>query len=253
MAWPFSRRRDPEFIGSDAPDAFYSGRFRDEQTGAIGPKMQIPGTEPIILLARNRAGKDAGIGNYNGLRLQGQSMVFLDVRGEAAAICAPYRRTLGPTYILNPFDLLTDIPGYEDLKSDGWAALGEFRASDPYLFECTTGIAEAIHRLEGKDPHWALRSRSASNALSMVEVENAAREGRAGRLTNVRARLTEGVEYDEHGEPIKGFVATARELARHQNFQVASAMGTFTEDNDETRSVLATADAQTQFLLSNAI
>ena len=49
MAWPFSRRRDPEFIGSDAPDAFYSGRFRDEQTGAIGPKMQIPGTEPMII------------------------------------------------------------------------------------------------------------------------------------------------------------------------------------------------------------
>ena len=152
MAFPFlrRRRRDPEVIGSDAPDAFYLGRYFDEETGRVGPKLQIPGSEAIIIVGRNRSGKDAGIGNYNGLRLKRQSIVFLDVRGEAAAICAPYRRTLGPTYIINPFGLLTDIPGYEDLKSDGWSALDEYNALDPFLFERASGIAEAIHKQEGK-------------------------------------------------------------------------------------------------------
>src|ERR1700757_7887 len=125
MALPFFNRRETDVIGSDAPDAFAVGRFREGEPGRIGPRLQIPGAESIIVVGRNRSGKDAGIGNYNGLRLQLQSTVFLDVRGEAAAICAPYRRTLGPTYIINPFGLLTDIPGYEDLKSDGWSALNE--------------------------------------------------------------------------------------------------------------------------------
>ena len=126
MAFPFlrRRRRDPEVIGSDAPDAFYLGRYFDEDTGRVGPKLQIPGSEAIIIVGRNRSGKDAGIGNYNGLRLKRQSIVFLDVRGEAAAICAPYRRTLGPTYIINPFGLLTDIPGYEDLEERRLVGVG---------------------------------------------------------------------------------------------------------------------------------
>ena len=217
-------------------------------------RLQLPGSESVIVVGRNRSGKDAGIGNYNGLRLQGQSMVFLDVRGEAAAICAPYRRTLGPTYIINPFGLLTDIPGYEDLKSDGWSALDEYSWLDPFLFERASGIAEAVHKQEGKDPHWALRARSATTGLAMDEVETAAKEARAARLTNIRARYTEAAEHDPvTGEPIKGFIATARRLAKHSNFQIASAMGNFTEDNDETRSVLATGDGQSLFMASRAI
>jgi hypothetical protein len=49
-------------IGSSALDAFYLGRYRDEKTGRIGPKIQFPGAEPIVVIGRNRSGKDAGIG-----------------------------------------------------------------------------------------------------------------------------------------------------------------------------------------------
>jgi hypothetical protein len=49
-------------IGSDAPDAFYLGRYRDEKTGrVVGPKIQMPGNEPIIIIGSNRRGKDAGV------------------------------------------------------------------------------------------------------------------------------------------------------------------------------------------------
>ena len=257
MAFPFlrrRRRREPEVIGSDAPDAIYLGRYFDEVTGRVGPKLQMPGTEPIIIVGRNRSGKDSGIGIYNGLRLQNRSLVWVDPRGEGGAVCLPYRKTLGPTYIINPFGLLTDIPGYEDLKSDGWSALDEYNALDPFLFERASGIAEAIHKQEGKDPHWPLRARTATTGLAMDEVEQAANEGRPALLTNIRARYTEAAEHDPvTGEPTKGFIATARRLAKHPNFQIASAMGNFTEDNDETRSVLATGDGQSLFLASRAI
>ena len=97
----------------------------------------MPGTEPIIIIGRNRSGKDAGIGNFNGLRLGGRRSVFwFDPRLEAAAIGAPYRRTLGPTYVIDPLGIAdTFPPDYADLKSDGWGALARYRASDPRLFD----------------------------------------------------------------------------------------------------------------------
>ena len=69
--------------------------------------------------------------------------VFLDPRGEAGAICGPYRRTLGPYYNVNSFGVLTDIPGYEDLESDG---LNCWRVGSqpPDLFDDAAGFAEAL-------------------------------------------------------------------------------------------------------------
>jgi hypothetical protein len=49
-------------IGSDTSDARYLGRYVDEETGrVVGPKLELVGTEPIIIIGRNRVGKDAGI------------------------------------------------------------------------------------------------------------------------------------------------------------------------------------------------
>jgi type IV secretory pathway TraG/TraD family ATPase VirD4 len=175
MFWPFGREK---VIGSPAADAFYLGRYRNEQTGQIGPKIQFPGTEPIVVIGRNRSGKDAGLGNYNGLQLEGKSWFVIDPRGEAAAICAPYRRKLGPVYILNPFGVLTKIPGYEDLQSDGWNAAAELDAHSPLLFDHASAYGEALVRIESKDPHWSIRARGALCGLTMAEVIDAADDGR---------------------------------------------------------------------------
>src|SRR4051794_31955917 len=250
MAWPFSRKA---VIGSAAPDAFYLGRYRDERTGKIGPKIQFPGTEPIIIIGRNRSGKDAGIGNYNGLQLENKSWFVLDPRGEAAAICAPYRRKLGPVYIVNPFGVLTDISGYDDLKSDGLNVLRALDAQSPMLFDDAAGCGEAWIKLESKDPHWSVRSRGLVTGLTMAEVIDAA-SGRVPTFANVRATLTEPDVFDPAtGEPVKGLVATARRLTQGGNPQIASLLGSFTVDNDETRGVRATANGQTQAMLSQPI
>ena len=80
MIWPFSRRREPEFIGSDAPDAWSLGRFLDERTGRVGPELRLGGTELIVIVGRNRSGKDAGIGMVNGLRMEGSLVVGRSAR-----------------------------------------------------------------------------------------------------------------------------------------------------------------------------
>ena len=251
----FLRRRET-VIGSAARDAFYLGRYRDEASGRIGPKLKMPGSEPIIIIGRNRSGKDAGIGNYNGLQIEGRSMFFVDPRGEAGAICGPYRRSLGPTYNVNPMGVLTSrhasyVPGYEDLESDGLNVAASLDAQSPLLFDDAAGCAEAWIRLESKDPHWSVRARGLVTGLTMAEVIDAAATCRVPTFAHIRAMLTEPDEFDTAtGEPKKGLVATARRLVQLGNPQIESLLGSYTVDNDETRGVRATADGQTQALLS---
>lgn len=247
MAW---FRKEPDALGSDAPDAFAFGRCRDEKTGRIGPKLKMPGAEPIVVIGRNRSGKDAGIGNVNGLQLEGKSWFVLDPRGEAAAICAPYRRKLGPVYILNPFGVLTDIPGYGDLQSAGLNPLAALDHNSPRFFDDVAGVTEALIKVEGKDPHWSMSARGLVCGLTMWEVIDAAINGRPPSLVNVRAMLSEPDERDAKGNLKKGLAVTAARLAQQGGSQIASLLGRFAADNDEVQGVRATADGQTQWLLS---
>jgi type IV secretion system protein VirD4 len=252
MAFPFFSRREPPVIGSDAPDAFYLGRYFDEKTGRVGPKMQIPGTEPIVVVGRNRSGKDAGLGNYNALRLRDQSIVWVDPRGEAAAICAPYRRTLGPTKVDNPFGILTDI--YGDLESDGWGAASDLDALSPQLFDASAALSEAYIPMEEKHPHFSHRARGFWNGFTMAEVIEAAADGRPALMANVRDKATEAEEFDPNtGAPIKGPRATALRLAQSGNPQIQSLVAGITGNSDEVQGVLATADGATQCLLSTPV
>jgi type IV secretion system protein VirD4 len=251
MAFPF--RRKETVIGSDAPDAFGLGRYRDELTGRIGPKLQIPGTEPIVIVGRNRSGKDAGIGTSNLLRLMGTSCFWVDPRAEAAAIAGPYRRTLGPTYNLNAFGLLTkELP---DLVSDGVSTVAGLTHIDSLLFDKCMAVSEAIIKTDDKNPHFTARARELFAGLLMVEVLLAAQSGRKPLLANVRAMLTEPEVRDPvTKEPIAGLAATAIRWSKAGNPQIASLLASFTSlDSNEVRDVIATADAATLCLLSQPI
>jgi type IV secretion system protein VirD4 len=247
MGW--FRSKEPDVIGPDAPDAVAVGRCRDEKTGRIGAKNKFAGAEPIVVIGRNRSGKDAGIGNYNGLQLEGKSWFVLDPRGEASAICGPYRRTLGPVYNFNPFGVPT-TPGYADLQSDGFNPLAALDHNSPRFFDDVAGIAEALIKIESKDPHWSMSARGLVCGLTMWEVIDAAVNGRVPLLANVRAMLSEPDERDAKGKLVKGLAVTAARLAQQGGPQIASLLGRFTADNDEVQGVRATADGQTQWLLS---
>ena len=250
MAFPFFSRK-VEVIGSDAPDAFGLGRYVDEATGRIGPKLQMGGTEPIVIVGRNRSGKDAGIGTSNLLRLMSTSCFWVDPRAEAAAIAGAYRRTLGPTKNINPFGVLAnDLP---DVASDGVSTVAGLRRDDPLLFDRCMAISEAMIKTDEKNPHFTYRARELFTGLLMVEVM----EADAGKavLANVRARLTEPEVLDPNTkEPLQGLAATAIKWSNAGNPQIAGLLNGFTSlDGDEVRDVIATADAATLCLLSNPI
>ena len=248
-------RPSEDVIGSPALDAFYIGRYWQETSGfaapVIGPKMQMPGTEPIVVIGRNRSGKDAGIGNYNALRLQGRSWWMYDPRGEGASISGAYRATLGPTYMINPAGLHADRPGYQDLRSHGRNPLKAVDWGSAF-FDDVARIVAAWMRLPAHgDIHWMLSARGVVQSLCMFEIQRAAIEGRPPSVWNVRAMLTEADKFDpKTGKPLKGLAATALRIIAEGGPQAASLIGRFVVSNEETQGVRATADGATQWKLS---
>jgi len=257
MSWPF---RKEVVIGSDAPDAFSVGRYWYEESGferpRFGPKMQLGGTEPVGVCGRNRSGKDVGLGIYNALRLEGRSWWMYDPRGEGACVSAAYRRTLGPTRIINPDGMHTNTPGYADLKSGGRNPFeGRNPKSDGFFDEVAAIVAAWLRLPTNGDPHWVLRARGIVHALSDWEIQRAAIEGRPASPHNVRMMLTEADEFDPNtGEPIKGFAATAARIVREGSPQAASLIGSYAgPHNEEAAGARATADGATQWKLSPVI
>jgi type IV secretion system protein VirD4 len=249
MAYPYDQRS----ILAD-PGAWQLGRYWHKETQRPLDKLFYSRDEPVIVAGRNRSGKDSGIGTYNALQLSAKSLVYIDPRAETAAITLPYRRTLGPVFCLNPFGLLTDIPGYEDLKSTNYNPLRFLNPASPRFYEDCAAIAEALIQIEGKDPHWAKSARGLCLAFIMDEVKQARRERRTPSLFRVRLAITEAdVRHPRTGRLVSGLAITVARLVRDGGPQIASLLGRFGTDNEETQGVRAEADAQTQWLISDAI
>src|SRR5271166_3643870 len=58
-AMGFFRRE--KIIGGGKPDGFYAGCYRDPDTGERGPEIWLPWLDPVLIVGRNRSGKDTGI------------------------------------------------------------------------------------------------------------------------------------------------------------------------------------------------
>jgi type IV secretory pathway TraG/TraD family ATPase VirD4 len=254
--WWKSRWDDEEVIGSAAPEAFYLGRYWYEESGfkrpRIGPKMQMPSCEPIVVIGRNRSGKDAGIGNYNALQLGGNASWFMyDPRGEGAAVTALYRRQLGPTAIINPDNVHAHRPGYGDLRSVGRNPLEAVDWGDKFFDQVARIVAAWLRLPPHGDLHWMEGGRQVVHALAMFEIQRAAIEGRPPSVHNIRMMLTEANQFDpKTREPVAGFAATAVRIINEAGPQAASLISRFVEANDETQGVKATADTATQWMLS---
>jgi len=257
MSFPFFGRE--KVIGSKAPDALYVGRYRDPATGKPGAKIQIPGTEPAAIIGRNRSGKDTGITIPNALTRRGLSTVWWDTRGEGAAISLPYRSTLGPAWIDNPFGELVGIPGYADLQSDGVNLLKarDLDPDNPLCFDHVCALIEPMIPAEGDhQPFFPMSGQSLYAAVAMQELKEAKREGgRDPSLVRVRMKGTEADEFEPNtGEPVKGIAAQARRMLAEGDPQICSLIGGFAgKATDGTRDVVATAAAHTKWLLSTAI
>jgi len=257
MAFPFFSRE--KIIGGGKPSGFYAGCYRDPETGERGPEIWLPWLDPVLIIGRNRVGKDTGIIVPNALLGDGEiTQAFQDTRLEVGAIAAAWCRKRRRTWCANAFGELVDV--YPDLNSNHVNLLKarELDPDHPLAFEHLCELTEAtIPKGENEhNPFFPLGAQALWTAGTRGELKAAKAEGRDPSLLKVRMQMTEAEQLDQvTREPVTGVRAYARRVIDEgSDPQSASMLGPFaTQQTDGLRDVVATLAAHTRWCLSPAI
>lgn len=250
--------RRENIIGEGKPSGMYFGCYRNPD-GSIGPEIWASWLDPVLIIGRNRVGKDTGLIIPNALMCEGNiTQVFQDTRLEVAAIALPWRKSKGPAQIANAFGELVNT--YPDLRSDRVNLLKarELDPDHPLCFEHLCALVEALIPSEGdhSNPFFPLEGQALWAGLAKANLRTAKREKRDPSLLDIRIAATEAEERDpQTRELTKGLRATIRKLIDEGDPQINSMLGGFAgeEQSDGIRDVIATAAAHTRWCLSHAI
>jgi len=203
--------------------------------------------------------------------LNDRSVIVIDPKGELAAMTALYRRKIlgHEVQIIDPFgklhEVVKDSHRHKELveygltKSAGFNPLGN--TFDPELqnfFDNAANLADALIKVEQREPHWTESAQGLSTALIMWEKMQ---RKNAASLGNVRRMLTEADDYtiapDENDVPQRtdrsGLLKTAKEMVEHGGEAIASLASRFTRMTNEIAGIRSAADTQTRWLLSPAM
>ena len=144
-------------LGSTAPEAIEIGRT------FAGERIRT-NRDHLILFGGTGSGKSAGVMMPNLLDMSGdRSLVVIDPSGELAAVSAEWRgkpKSEGGAgnrvVILNPFGVLTEFQGYEDLRGVGFNPLAALDPGSDDFEEDAALLAEAMVTVnaDSKEPHW---------------------------------------------------------------------------------------------------
>jgi type IV secretion system protein VirD4 len=247
--------------GGKGTGGLYVGCYRDPDTGGRGPEIWLPWLDPVLIVGRNRSGKDTGIIVRNALmNSTAISTVYQDTRLEVAAIAAEHCRKQRCTWVANPFNEPELLDVYPDLRSDRVNLLKarELDPDHPLCFEHVCELTEAIIP-KGENEHnpfFPLGAQALWASYTRGELRAAKDEGRDPSLLNVRMQATEAEQFDPATrEPVTGVRAYARRVIdAGDDPQSASMLGPFAgQQSDGLRDVVATLAAHTRWSLSPAI
>lgn len=245
-----TRKRGDVVLGSDAPDAISLGRVLnlDSSENPIGPKMRYGGALHSIVFGPNGSGKSTRFILPALLELEGRSIVVVDPKGELAAVSAAYRRTVGEVVIINPFGVLAERPGYQDMRSQGFNPLLSIGPNASSFNSDAALLADALIKVESQDPHWDGSAQSLLAAIIMYVCIEAKRTGHVPSLSDVRALLCLASEEanKRNDYQAKGIPALAAEMMRSNLAGLRNKVSQFTEWTDEIRSIASAARRQTE-------
>ena len=235
-------------LGSTAPEAIELGRLVHPRDG-ISNKIRYGGERHVLVLGANGSGKGTRILLPNLLDMRGaRSLVVVDPKGELAAVSAPFRRRVGRVVILNPFGVLTDRQGFEDMESVGFNPLAALNPSAREFNVQASLLAEAMISVETKQPHWDESARALVAALIMYVTLVARKHGRVPAMREVRRLLCLASDAPHKGNDFEGagIPKLARVMMRSSIEGLRNKASQFTEWNGEIQSIVSTAKRHTE-------
>jgi len=157
--------------------AFHFGVQWDAATGLTGAPVVCDLESNCEIIAPPGAGKGACLEIPNLLLgLRGNvSNISLDPSGQNAAVCAEARRSAAHNEVLclNPFGL--HVERYPDLASVGCNPLANIDPHSTLFFQECQAVADALIKIDSKDPHWTESARGLITGIVMWEVLKASR------------------------------------------------------------------------------
>ena len=239
----FASRAECEAHGllTDTPSALPFGQLVER--GEVGRKRRdavgYDGERHALVFGPNGSGKSMSLLCPLLLNTESsRSFIVIDPKGELAAITAPWRRTCGDVFIINPFGTLTARPGYDDLKSCGFNPLASLDPDAQSFNADASLLSEALVTMEGTQPFFPRSARNLVAALIMLDVIEAKKAGRAPSLGRVRDLLTQPA----------GLPATLAKIAASGHRGMANKAGPLMQEAKSIRDVIGEAAAQTEFL-----
>jgi type IV secretion system protein VirD4 len=228
-------------------DGVYFGYACDHTEGkppSLEARMVLPyvGDRHLVTLGPNGSGKSRRLLLPNLARLPNWSILVVDPKGDLATMTASYRANRGSKIVmLNPFDVL-------GLGTHGFNPVAALDPKSDDFPDDALGLAEALVRVQGQEPHW---SESAQDLMAALVMYSRLTEPDGGSLGHVRAQL---------GKPPTEFRQLVGEMmvagVTYDCEELIVKSGRFREitpDNKELNSILSTALTQTRWLDSRPV
>jgi type IV secretion system protein VirD4 len=218
-----------------------------------GRLLRYVGDRHIITVGPNGSGKTRRLLLPNLADLTDWSVLVVDPKGELAHMTGTHRRQRGNNIVvLNPF-------GEFGIPSDGFNPIAALDPGSQDFPDDAMGLAEALIRVEGKEPHFSQSAQDLVCALIMyariVLVDASLADVRAmlGQdSATLRAMVTQRlVKY--RGRDVYGVIAAGIRAGCPELEFKAARFSDLGPENRELQSVVSTALTQTRWLDSRPI
>ena len=236
----------------------YFGFGSDRTQGPPPPLLpdrliRYVGDRHIVTVGPNGSGKSRRLLLPNLADLTDWSMLVVDPKGDLAYMTGKHRADKGNRIIrLNPF-------GAFGLGSDGFNPIAALSPRSDDFPDDAMGLAEALIRVEGQEPHWSQSAQDLVCALIMyvriVLPHPSLSDVRAllGQSSDALRKMAASKFIDYEGKTIPGMLAASILYDCPELDAKASRFADITPENRELLSVLSTALTQTRWLDSRPV
>lgn len=225
--------------------------FGADTTEGRPPSLSSPlcyvGDRHIVTIGPNGSGKTRRALLPNLYRLKNWSMLIVDPKGEIAAETAKMRFDAGNNVvILNPFNV-------RGLGSNGFNPVAALDPESEDFPDDALGLAEAIIKVEGGEPHWSQSAQDLVCALIMYSrlTSKPTDNAQPGSLGHVRQCL--GQSKEDFVSIIQDAMRTGIERDCDELTVKAARFFDVDPENKELNSIISTALTQTRWLDSRPI